>query len=209
MSFSIKRSELMQAKHIVSKSSPVWQHINDRSGVLSVKNSIGICYNRIKIKRVKWKQMKTGVEASAVIYLKCAIDSLSLKTLLGFIKLIKNLLPHHEGNFLVEIQMYKHVVVWETWAQTGAVNKKISEKCVWSAPTFCGHMASSYIHSTGHVLAAPILRCPRGAAQCLVQALKKMAILPPPTTFYLLYIPSSKTLFYKLLLFSGNLTWQM
>ena len=50
MSLSVKRSELMQAKHIVSKSSPVWQHINDRSGILSVKNSIGICYNRIKIK---------------------------------------------------------------------------------------------------------------------------------------------------------------
>ena len=60
MSLSIKRSELMQAKHIVSKSSPVWQHINDRSGILSVKNSIGICYNRIKIKWARWKQMEAG-----------------------------------------------------------------------------------------------------------------------------------------------------
>lgn len=60
MSLSIKRSELMQAKHIVSKSSPVWQHINDRSGILSVKNSIGICYNRIKLKGAKWKQMEAG-----------------------------------------------------------------------------------------------------------------------------------------------------
>lgn len=60
MSFSIKRSEVMQAKYIVSKSFPVWQHVNDGSGILSVKNSIGICYNRIKMKWLKWKQVEAG-----------------------------------------------------------------------------------------------------------------------------------------------------
>lgn len=51
----------MQTKHIVGNpSTPIWQHDSDGAGILSVESSIGICSNKTKIKRVKWKQMEKG-----------------------------------------------------------------------------------------------------------------------------------------------------
>lgn len=130
MSFSIKKSKLMQAKHIVSKSSPVWQHINDRSGILSVKSSIGICYNRIKIKWAKWKQMETGrgkcYKISEMLYrFFVPKDSLTFHQIVWVWYQIMSNFP---ANFS---QMGKHVVVWKNWGQTSAVNMKYQKKCLW------------------------------------------------------------------------------
>lgn len=171
----------MQAKHIVSKSSPVWQHINDRSGILSVKNSIGICYNRIKIKWAEWKQMEAGV-GGAVKYLKSIIDSLSLKTLLCFIKLIKNLVPCNVGNFSVEMHMHENIVVWKTWGQTGAVDMQYFK---WTFDGFLLFFASTHISSTRHVLSSSTLRYPRVILD-VQQALNKIATLLLPTKLLLI-----------------------
>lgn len=88
MSLSIKISELMQTKHIVAPSPlPVWQRASDGSGILGVKSSIGICYNRTRINGVKCKQMEKGQERDTE-YLKCSSDALFLNTLLHFCKLL-------------------------------------------------------------------------------------------------------------------------
>lgn len=113
-------------------------------------------------KKGRWKERKEE-GGGAVTYLKCTIDSLSLKTLLCFIKLIKNLVPHHVGYFPVVTQMYEQVVLWKTWGYTGAVSVKYL-KSMLDGLLFCfffDHFASTYTPSTWHVPSSSTPRCLR------------------------------------------------